>query len=135
MDAIIILIVSALAGMAAFYISIVMGKGGVFGSAVVTLTAGVLFRYLEMEGLITITGLAVVATTASYAGMVAQKNVENLKEMAVVGLISGALYIAGGNVFVGVGGRLGTIAAIACFAWIGFKKITGKGFSSVKAHY
>lgn len=135
MDVIIILIVSVLAGMAAFYISAVMGKGGVFGSAVVTLIAGVLFRYLEMEGLITITGLAVVATTAGYAGMVAQKNVANLKEMAVVGLISGALYIAGANVFAGVGGRLGTIAAIACFAWIGFKKITGKGFSSVKTHY
>jgi hypothetical protein len=135
MEAIIILIVSVLAGMAAFYISAVMGKGGVFGSAVVTLIAGILFRYLEMEGLITITGLAVVATTASYAGMVAQKNVENLKEMAVVGLIVGALFIAGSNVYVGVGGRLGVIAAISCFAWIGFKKITGKGFTSFKTHY
>jgi hypothetical protein len=135
MEAVIILIVSVLAGMAAYYISVVMGKGGVFGSAVVTLSAGVLFRYLEMEGLIAVTGLAVVATAASYAGMVAQKNVANLKEMAVVGLLCGALLMASGTVFGGVGGRLGTVAAIACFSWIGIKKLLGNGIPSTKPNY
>lgn len=135
MNIAIILMVSILAGMAAYYISVVMGKGGVFGSAVVTLVAGVLFRYLEVEGIIGITGLAVVATCASYAGMVAQKNVANVKEMAVVGLFTGALYIAGATTYVGVGGRLGVIAAIACYAWIGLKKLTGKGLEAPKANY
>lgn len=126
MESIMIVAVAIIAGMAAYYISVIMGKGGVFGSAVVVLVSGVLFRYLEVEGLIAVTGLAVVATCASYAGMVAQKNVENLKEMAVVGFITGALFIASGNVFVGVGGRLGVIGAIACFAWMGLKKMSHK---------
>ena len=134
MEAIIILFVSVLAGMATYFISVVMGKGGVFGSAVVTLSAGVLFRYLEMEGLITVTGLAVVATAASYAGMVAQKNVANLKEMAVVGLICGALLMSSATVFGGVGGRLGVVGAIACFSWIGIKKLMGKRIPSAKAN-
>ena len=126
METIAIIAVSIIAGMITYYISVEMGKGAVFGSAIVVLTAGVLFRYLEVEGMITVTGLAVVATTASYAGMVAQKNVLNLKEMACVGFISGALYIAGANIYVGVGGRLGVIGAIAVLAWIGLKKLIGK---------
>lgn len=135
MNTIAFLLVAMIAGMATYYISVNMGKGAVFGSAIITLTAGVLFRYLEAEAFITVTGLAVMATTASYAGMVAQKNVANLKEMAVVGLFTGTLFLASGNVYVGVGGRLGVIAALAGFAWVGFKKLTGKGLSSPKAQY
>ena len=135
MEQLIIILVSVVAGVAAYAISVDMGKGGVFGSAVVTLIAGVLFRYLEADSIISITGLAVVATTASYAGMVAQKNVANVKEMAVVGVIAGIIYIASGNAFVGVGGRLGTIAAIACFSWIGIKSITGFSIKSEKTRY
>lgn len=135
MDQLIMILVAVVAAVAAYTISIEMGKGGVFGSAVVTLVAGVLFRYLEAEGFITITGLAVVATTAGYAGMAAQKNIANVKEMAIVGLITGILYIAGANAFVGVGGRLGTIAAIACFSWVGLKSITGFSIQSAKTRY
>lgn len=125
MENMIILIVSAIAGMAAYYIAVIMGKGGVFGSAIVVLISGILFRYLETENMIEVSGLAVVATTASYAGMVAQKNVANLKEMAFVSLIAGLLFIASGNAYAGVGGKLGTIAALACFTWIGIKKLGG----------
>ncbi len=135
MDQLTMVLVAVVAAVAAYSISIEMGKGGVFGSAVVTLIAGVLFRYLETEGIITITGLAVVATTAGYAGMAAQKNIANVKEMAIVGLITGILYIAGANAFVGVGGRLGTIAAISCFSWVGFKSITGFSIQSAKTRY
>lgn len=135
MEQVTMIFVAVIAAVAAYTISIEMGKGGVFGSAVVTLIAGVLFRYLESEGMITITDLAVVATTAGYAGMAAQKNISNVKEMAIVGLITGVLYIAGANAFVGVGGRLGTIAAIACFSWVGFKSMTGFSIQSAKARY
>jgi hypothetical protein len=135
METIVILAVSVISGMAAYYISVIMGKGGVFGSAVVTLVAGVVFRYLEMEGMIAVTGLAIVATAAGYAGMVAQKNVANLKEMAIVALLCGALLISSGTVFGGVGGRLGTVAAIACFSWIGIKKLIGTGIPSTKTNY
>ncbi len=135
MDQLTMIVVAVVAAVAAYSISIEMGKGGVFGSAVVTLIAGVLFKYLETEGFITITGLAVVATTAGYAGMAAQKNIANVKEMAIVGLITGILYIAGANAFIGVGGRLGTIAAISCFSWVGFKSVTGFSIQSPKTRY
>ncbi|SDY47486.1 hypothetical protein [Tindallia californiensis] len=124
MENIVIIVVSMIAGMAAYYISVVMGKGGVFGSAIVVLVSGLLFRYLEAENLIAVSGLAVVATTASYSGMVAQKNVANLKEMAMVGLITGLLFIASVNAYNGVGGKLGVMAALSCYAWIGIKKLT-----------
>lgn len=130
MEAFVVLIVSMIAGVLAYTISVTMEKGGVFGSAVVTLTAGVLFRYLETEGLILYSGLAVVATCASYAGMVAQKNVADYKEMALVGLLAGIIYLAGASVYTGVGGRLGVIAAIACFTWIGVKKLLRKRTST-----
>jgi len=123
MENILIIIVSIIAGMATYYISVIMGKGAVFGSAIVVLISGILFRYLEAENMIAVSGLAVVATTATYTGMVAQKNVTDLKEMAAAGFITALLYIASTNTFAGVGGRLGTIAALACFTWIGIKKL------------
>ncbi|SFI08038.1 hypothetical protein SAMN05192551_10663 [Tindallia magadiensis] len=125
METLLIIMVSVIAGVATYYISVVMGKGAVFGSAIVVLISGILFQYLEAENMITVSGLAVVATTATYTGMVAQKNVANLSEMAAAGFITALLYIASVNTFVGVGGRLGTIAALACFSWIGIKKLIG----------
>lgn len=135
MENILIIIVSIIAGMATYYISVIMGKGAVFGSAIVVLISGLLFRYLEAENMIAVSGLAVVATTATYAGMVAQKNVADLKEMAVVGTITALLYIPSVNTFAGVGGRLGTIAALACFTWIGIKKLLGYKAKTAEPRY
>ncbi|RQD67419.1 MAG: hypothetical protein D5S00_10715 [Tindallia sp. MSAO_Bac2] len=135
MENILIIIVSIIAGMATYYISVIMGKGAVFGSAIVVLVSGLLFRYLEAENMIAISGLAVVATTATYTGMVAQKNVANLKEMAAAGFITALLYIASTNTFAGVGGRLGTIAALACFTWIGIKKLLGNKIKAAEPRY
>lgn len=120
MDNIYIIVVAVLAGMATYTISVYMNKGAVFGSAVITLIAGIFFPYfIPTIG----SKLAVVATCSSYAGMVAVKNVPKLWEMSIVGLIAGFLFIATSNAYVGVGGKLGTIAAISCFTWIGCKKI------------
>ena len=135
MENILIIIVSIIAGMATYYISVIMGKGAVFGSAIVVLISGILFRYLEAENMIAVSGLAVVATTATYTGMVAQKNVTDLKEMAAAGFITALLYIASTNTFAGVGGRLGTIAALACFTWIGIKKLSATRTKAAEPRY
>lgn len=119
MENLAIIITSILAGVATYYISIKMGKGAVFGSAVVVLVSGVMLPHFIPD----IGGkLAVVATTASYAGMVSVKNVPKLWEMAVVGLIAAVLFIFSAPAYIGVGGKLGTIAAIACLSWVGLKK-------------
>ncbi|WP_026476634.1 hypothetical protein [Alkaliphilus transvaalensis] len=120
MENILILFVSTLAGVVTYYISVNLNKGAVFGSAIVTLVSGLLFpNIFPSIG----AKLAIVATCASYAGMVAVKNVPKLWEMAIVSFITGGLYIATTSAYVGVGGKLGTIAAIACFSWIGCKKM------------
>ena len=59
---------------------------------------------------------------SSYAGMISVENALNIREMAIISLMTGILYIAGNSAYIGIGGRLGTIAAISCFAWLGFKK-------------
>ncbi|ABR50241.1 hypothetical protein Amet_4160 [Alkaliphilus metalliredigens QYMF] len=120
MENMMIIITAIFGGMAAYYISIELNKGAVFGSAVVTLVSGIFLpHFIPGIG----STLAVVATTASYAGMVAVKNVPNLKEMSVVGFIVGAVFILTTPAYAGVGGKLGTIAAISCFTWIGIKKV------------
>ena len=114
-----IVLVSILAGMATYYVSVKLNKGAVFGSAVVTLISGILFpHFIPAIG----ARLALVATSASYAGMVGIKNAPKISEMAAIGLINGIIFIATLSAYPGVGGRLGTVAAISCFAWIGLKK-------------
>jgi len=120
MENIMILIVSILSGIATYTISNRLKKGGVFASASVTLISGIVFPYFFPEiG----SNLMVVAACASYAGMVSVKNVPKLWEMVMVSAIAGSLFIVFNSAYQGVGGRLGTIAAISCFTWIGFKKV------------
>lgn len=128
MDNIIILFVSVLSGIATYSISNILNKGAVFASALVTLISGIIFPYFFPElG----TSLMIVAACASYAGMVSVKNVSSLSEMAIVSLITGTLFIISNSAYQGVGGRLGTIAALSCFAWIGIKRVfTGSKYST-----
>ncbi|HLR35777.1 MAG TPA: hypothetical protein VK071_10695 [Tissierellales bacterium] len=120
MEEIIILIVSVLAGMATYLISNILKKGAVMASAIITLVSGLMLPYFfpEMGGV-----LATAAACSSYAGMISVENALNLLEMAVISLMTGILFIAANSAYTGIGGRLGTIAAISCFAWLGFKKV------------
>lgn len=120
MENLIILMVAILAGISTYSISNNLNKGGVFGSAVVTLICGIVFPYFFPELGST---LMVVAACASYAGMVSIKNVSNIWEMSIVSLITGALFVISNSAYQGVGGRLGTIAALSCFTWIGIKRV------------
>ena len=119
MENILILIVSIIAGISTYAISNILKKGTVFASAIVTLISGIVFPYFFPE----IGGkLMLVAACASYAGMVSVKHVPKLWEMSIISIMTGCLFIITILAYEGVGGRLGTIAAISCITWIGFKK-------------
>ncbi|MFB0971949.1 MAG: hypothetical protein GX666_08435 [Tissierellia bacterium] len=120
MDKFIILIVSVIAGVSTYAISHTFNKGAVVGSAVVTLLSGLIFPFLfpELGGT-----LAAVGACVSYAGMVDATKAKNFKEMAAISLITGIIFIIASSAYNGIGGKLGTMGAIGCFAWIGIKKI------------
>lgn len=117
------IIVGVLAGISSYYISHGLKKGPVYGSVIVTFSAGLLFSALDYLGVKGALDLAVIAAAAGYAGMVGNMYVKNLLEMAVVSIITGILYMFSTNLFVGIGGRLGVIAAVSCFAFIGLKRV------------
>lgn len=120
MEELTILIISVLAGMATYIVSNILKRGAVIASAIITLVSGLMLPYFfpDMGGV-----LATAAACASYAGMISLENALNLLEMAIISLMTGILFIAATSAYPGIGGRLGTIAAIACFAWLGFKKV------------
>lgn len=120
MNELIILTTSVLAGMATYFVSIILKRGAVIASATITLISGLLLPYFfpSMSGT-----LITAAACASYAGMISVENALNVFEMAIISLITGILFIAASSAYVGIGGRLGTIGAISCFAWLGLKKV------------
>ncbi|MBU5426236.1 hypothetical protein KQI41_07385 [Tissierella pigra] len=120
MEEVIILIISIVAGMATYIVANILKRGAVIASAIITLVSGLMLPYF-----FPLTGgvLATAAACSSYAGMISLENALNLLEMAVISLMTGILFIAAKSAYIGIGGRLGTIAAISCFAWLGFKKV------------
>jgi len=114
-----ILLAGILGTVASYWISIKLNKGAVMGSAVVVLLSGIIFPYINPELGST---LAVVATTGSYAGMISKKNAPNLWETVMIGFLVGIVFNLATTTYVGVGGKLGTMAAISCFIWLGVKK-------------
>ena len=120
MEELIILIISIVAGVATYVVSHILKRGAVIASAIITLVSGLMLPYFfPSMGSV----LATAAACASYAGMISLENALNLLEMAVISLMTGILFIAAKSAYPGIGGRLGTIAAISCFAWLGFKKV------------
>lgn len=119
MEDLIILTVAVGAGIATYIVANRLKRGAVIASALITLVAGLFFPYFfPTLG----TTLAGAAACASYAGMISVENAFHPLEMAIISLMAGILFIAASNAYPGIGGRLGTIAAIACFAYLGFKK-------------
>lgn len=118
-----IILVVALATSLTYLIIHKLKKGPVIASAVVTLISGILFpSLLPEEGML----LATVATAGSYAAMVSKEKFSKIVDMIFVGVLCGIIFMLTQDVFVGVGGRLGSIAAISCFSWLGLKKIKDK---------
>lgn len=118
--AVLTIVVAIFATCITYYISINLNKGAVFASSIITITAGIIFPYILPEGGGT---LAAVAACGSYAGMVSKEKFPSMMDMVFVGLICGSVFILASNAYVGVGGRLGTMAAISGFTWLGIKKI------------
>ena len=116
---VIILAVAVLSGILTYLASIIIKRGSVVASAIVTLASGLVLPHFFPELGDT---LAAVAACASYAGMISVENALDIKEMAAISLMTGILYLVTTHVFVGIGGKLGTVAAISCFAWLGVKK-------------
>jgi hypothetical protein len=120
MEEVIILIISVVAGVATYIVSHILKRGAVIASAIITLVSGLMLPYFfPSMGAI----LATAAACSSYAGMISIENALNIFEMAIISLMTGMLFIAASNAYPGIGGKLGTIAAISCFAWLGFKKV------------
>lgn len=116
-------LVAVIATFITYYISLHLNKGPVFASAVVTLFSGLLFSYLIPEGG---TELGAVAACGSYGAMVSREKFPQISDMIFVGVLCGIIFILTEDVFVGVGGRLGSIAAIAGLTLLGFKNIKRK---------
>lgn len=120
MNNVTIIIVSIIAALASYYINVNLKRGGVFGAALVILVAGIVFpHFFPEKG----SSLAVMATISAYAGMIAPAKFPKISEMVVVGFIAALVYIATSSAYVGVGGKLGTIAAISCLTWMGIRKV------------
>lgn len=120
MELFLLILTSVLSGILTYAISHILKRGGVIASAIVTLSSGMLLPYFFPSiG----TELAVAAACASYAGMISLENAVNFLEMALISLLTGILFVAASTAYPGIGGRLGTIAGIACFSWLGLKKV------------
>ncbi len=118
MNTLLIICTAIVAGVATYIIANNFNKGAVLASASVTLVSGIIFPYFfPTMG----TTLMVVAACASYGGMVSRKNAPSLIDMIMISSIIGLLFTLTATSYAGVGGRLGTIAAISCFTWIGVR--------------
>lgn len=128
MESLMIILTTTIAGVLSYQISNKFKKGPVFGSAIVTLAAGILLPII-LPGM----GerLMVAAACGSYAGMAGKKLVPSSLEIGLISSLAGFMLIIASSAYPGVGGRLGTIAALACFSWMGMKR-TMKQASSLE---
>ena len=100
---------AAAAGVTSVY-SVRLGHGPVQASALVGLVGGLVCPPLLPAG----EGLAGVVFCASFAGMARPTRVPGAWTTATAGAVCGLLVAATSTVFVGFGGKLGTIAFAAC---------------------
>lgn len=103
------LIVSCVCGLSAWFLHHRLQRGPVLASAVVTLAAGLIMPKLFAHG----AALVPLAACASYVSMSATIRLRNIGETSLALALAAVLYTASTEIFVGVGGKLGTIAAIS----------------------
>lgn len=119
MELLLIITVSVLAGLLTYHINHYLGKGPVFGSAIVVLTVGLILPKVFSDGYT----LALVATCASYAGMSAKNRITNPLEVCISCVLVALIFVGSSEALVGYGGRLGTIAAISVITVWGAKSL------------
>ncbi|HHT72845.1 MAG TPA: hypothetical protein GX008_03930 [Firmicutes bacterium] len=105
------------AGLGGFALRKHWRLSSVQASAIVALVAGLSLPYVHGEG----TYLAAVCTCASYAAMSSEETIGRPSQMAIVSGLSGLIMYIAQNCLVGVGGRLGSCAALAVLAFAGWQ--------------
>lgn len=109
--------VAALAAVVTAVVSLQFDQGTVVGSALVGLVAGLLLPEIGYET------LAVVAYCATFVGMSSRDRLRHESYVALAGALSGLVFIAVATAFAGAGGKLGTIAFIACLSVAGAERL------------
>lgn len=96
-------------------------------SALLALVAGLVLPRIFSEGAF----FALVCTAVSYTAMSSSERVMGYGEMLIVSVICALILNLGQNVLVGVGGRLGTAAAVSVLVFLGGRifitSFTGSG--------
>ncbi len=114
-----IVLVTLISAEASYILNTRLKHGPVMGSGMVSITGGLLLPALYPGIGAT---LAVACACGSYAGMSSRARIPNEWLMAVVGLLSGLVFVCGASGLVGIGGRLGTIALGSVIAvWGGLR--------------
>lgn len=111
-----VVLVAALAAVVTVVLCRRFGLGAVAGSALVGVAAGLAFPLVGIAGSGT---LAAVAYCASFVGMSAPDRLANLRHFALAGAVAGVVYLAVAGVFVGAGGKFGTIAFVSSLSIAG----------------
>jgi len=103
------ILVSLIAGLLTWALHHRLQRGPVLASAVTTLTAGLILPDLVEHGAV----LVPVAACASYVSMSATVRLRGSMEVGLALILAALIYNTSTEIFVGVGGKLGTIAAIS----------------------
>lgn len=121
--------VAVVGAVATVVLSIRLDLGAVVGSALVGLVAGVALPVLVSELGAT---LAAVAFCASFVGMSTTERLGHEGHVALVGALSGLVFITVSPAFAGAGGKLGTVAFLSCIAAFGVAEVAGVVVPRVK---
>jgi hypothetical protein len=112
-------VVGAAGAVATFVLGVRGGRGPVAASALVGLAGGC----LPLLGVPAGERLAAVVFCASFAGMSSPRRLATARALAAAGACCGLLVAASGGVFVGAGGKLGTIAFASCLLVSGVERV------------
>lgn len=115
-----VVVISLAAGLLTWNLNHHLKRGPVLASAVVTLVAGLLLPKLFPQNAVP---FCAMAACASYVAMSATARLRGWSETILALLIAAILFLVTGTVFVGVGGKLGTIAAIGAMTVWSWRQI------------
>lgn len=96
-------------------------------SALLAITAGLILPRIFEQGAF----LAAVCTAVSYVAMSSAQRIGSYPEMIIISVICAVLNFLGQNILVGVGGRLGTSAALSVLIYLLGKQIVAKNAAQI----
>ena len=127
MNFLLILTCSVLSGQLTYTLNNCLNLGAVIASSLVSISGGLLI-YTPVSEVLQET-LPLVIMGASFVGMASEDIVARNRIIILSSIFFGILFYCTGVFFVGFGGSLGTTAAIAFFASLGFQQLVfKKGF-------